>query len=77
LVARNEPQIVERTTPRPKKYKPKPLHLATWVHVLAFFFIILLGWIDMVPNTKEVVLVIRFMFFLFKYLIVKKTDFQF
>lgn len=54
IVSRNEPLLQEPEPPKPiKKYKPKALHLCTWIHVISFAYVILLGWIDVIPRSEQ------------------------
>ncbi|XP_063709059.1 uncharacterized protein LOC134837606 [Culicoides brevitarsis] len=54
IVSRNEPLLQEPEPAKPvKKFKPKALHLCTWIHVISFAYVLLLGWIDVIPRSEQ------------------------
>lgn len=39
---------------KPPKRKPKALHVAMWIHIFSLFVTIVLGWIDIIPESGPV-----------------------
>lgn len=57
IVSRSEPLLHEPEPPKSlKKYKPKALHLTAWIHVITFFYVIFLGWVDIIPISTQVLI---------------------
>lgn len=40
--------------PKIKRYRPKVLHMAVWIHAISLAVTILLGWIDIIPGHGSV-----------------------
>lgn len=40
--------------PKPPKRKPKALHVAMWIHIFSLLVTIVLGWIDIIPESGPV-----------------------
>lgn len=40
--------------PKPPKRKPKALHVTMWIHVFSLIVTIVLGWIDLIPESGPV-----------------------
>lgn len=45
--------------PKPPKRKPKALHVTMWIHVFSLIVTIVLGWIDLIPESGPVSMIYR------------------